>query len=75
MANGLDEDVRAEFCHIQRKICTVLTKDVLARDGLFHAGLTPPTNREIELRYMTIGDLRPHNTLEGVRTFPPKPWT
>ena len=75
MANGLDEYVRDEFRHIQRKICTVLTKDVLARDGLFHAGLTRPTNREIELRYNAIGDLRLHNTLEGVRPFPPKPWT
>lgn len=72
MANTPDEYVRAEFRRIQRRICTILSSDVITRGGLFFHGHAPPSNRDIEAHLREQRDTRTFNTLEGVRPFPPR---
>jgi hypothetical protein len=50
MANATDAQVRAEFHAIQRTICSIISRDVTKKGGLFHAGFTPPPNAQIETR-------------------------
>jgi hypothetical protein len=50
MANTTDAQVRAEFRAIQRTICSIISRDVTKKGGLFHAGFRPPPNAEIETR-------------------------
>ena len=73
MADTTDENVRAEFRRIQRRICTILQSDVLNWGGPFFYSHAPPSKHDIETRLLAQRDFRTFNTLEGVRPFPLKP--
>ena len=66
-----DAQVRSEFRAIQLRLATILWRDVLQADGLFHSQMVPMKN-EIESRLESGCDERTFNTLEGVRPFPPR---
>ena len=72
LANTTDANVRAKFRAIQRKIGTILKRDVLTRGALFNYNGITLTNKEIESRLEACCDERTFNTLEGVLPFPPK---
>jgi hypothetical protein len=48
MANATDAQVRAEFRAIQWTICSIISRDVTKKGGLFHVRFTPPPNAEIK---------------------------
>jgi hypothetical protein len=66
MANATDAQVRAEFCAIQRTICSIISRDVTKKGGLFHAGFTPLPNAEIETRLELYYDTRTFNMLDRI---------
>ena len=74
IANAPDAEVRAEFCHIQRNLATIIHEDVVTKGGLFYHNGIPPSNSEIAFRLASSNEDRPFNSLEGVRPFPPKPY-
>jgi hypothetical protein len=71
--NASNADVRVEIYRIQKKIAQIIHKDVCSREGVFYYGSIPPTKAEIESRLEMQGDGRAFNTLQGIRSFPPKP--
>jgi hypothetical protein len=75
MANTTDAQLRAEFRAIQQTICSIISRDVTKKGGLFHAGFTPLPNAEIETRLELCYDTRTFNTPDGIHPFPPKPKT
>jgi hypothetical protein len=75
MVNANDAQVRAEFRAIQRTICSIISRDMTKKGGLFHAGFAPPPNAEIEARLGLCHDMRTFNTLDDIIPFPPKPTT
>jgi hypothetical protein len=75
MANATDAQMRAKFHAIQRTICSIISRDVTKKGGLFHAGFTPLPNVEIETCLELCYDTRTFNTLDRIHPFPPKPKT
>uniref|UniRef100_A0ACD5WW35 Uncharacterized protein n=1 Tax=Avena sativa TaxID=4498 RepID=A0ACD5WW35_AVESA len=71
MANTTDANIRAEFRAIQRKIGTVLMRDVLKRGALFNYNGIPLSKAEIETRLEACFDVRTFRTLDGIHPFPP----
>jgi hypothetical protein len=75
MANATDAQVQAEFRAIQRTICSIISRDVTKKGGLFHVGFTPLPNFVIETCLELCYDTRTFNTLDKIHPFPPKPKT
>jgi hypothetical protein len=60
-----DVGLRDEFVRIQLNLATVINKDVLLPEGMFHGG--NESADEVEDRLKKQGDTRSFNTLAGVR--------
>ena len=73
MADLKDEELRGHFRRVQRRIATIVQRDVVRKGGLFFYDSKPLSNYEVESRLVASCDERPFNSLEGVRPFPPRP--
>jgi hypothetical protein len=65
-----DAEFRQNFGRIQRKLCTIIYRDVVSSDGAFYSRCPLP-NDELLQCVLEQGDERPFNSLEGALPFPP----
>ena len=65
-----DAEFRQNFGRIQRKLCTIIYRDVVSTDGAFH-WRCPPSNDELRECVLDQADERPFNSLQGALPFPP----
>ena len=66
-----DAEIRQNFGRIQRKLCTIIYKDVVTKGSVFHWN-SPPSNNELRRCVLEQADERPFNSLQGALPFPPE---